>query len=219
MILLIGSALPDAMLASVHADLARIAFDDGAASAGWAARPLKRNAQALDDPCALAWRDRIAEHLLAHPLFGIATRAKRVIGPMLTRYRAGDRYGTHVDEAILDGSRADLSFTLFLEAPESYEGGELVLETPFGEETFKLPAGSLVLYPATTLHRVEAVTRGTRYAAVGWVCSRIRSGEQREVLFDLATARRGLFERHGPSREMDLLHRTLVNLERMWSED
>jgi hypothetical protein len=114
------------------------------------------------------WRDRIEAVLRGNPLFQLAAQPKRIIGPMFSRYGAGDHYGSHVDDAILDGARSDLSFTLFLAAPESYEGGELTIETAAGDDAYKLEAGSLVLYPATTLHRVAPVTRGHRYAAVGW---------------------------------------------------
>jgi PKHD-type hydroxylase len=219
MILTIDAVLILDDVARLRADLERFTFEDGRASAGWAARTVKLNEQAAADPCMEAWRDRIAEALQANPIFSLAAQPRRIIGPLFSRYRPGHQYGTHVDEAILDGSRSDVSFTLFLADPSAYEGGELVIQTSAGEDAFKGPAGSLVLYPATTLHHVAPVRRGTRYAAVGWVRSLIRSAEQRELLFDLETARRRLFEAKGKTAEFDLLSKCAANLLRMWCND
>jgi PKHD-type hydroxylase len=127
-------------------------------------------------------------------------------------------YGSHVDDAVMgstDPIRSDVSFTLFLNPPDAYDGGELVIESTAGEQAFKLPAGGLVLYPSSTLHRVVPVTR---LAAVSWVQSQIRDPGCREILFDLDTARRTLFEREGKSREFDLLSKSLANLLRLWAE-
>ena len=128
-------------------------------------------------------------------------------------------YGSHVDDALMDGMRTDVSFTLFLSDPAGYDGGELTIESAAGEETFKLDAGSLVAYSATSLHRVADVTRGTRLAAVGGARSFIRDPARRELLFDLDTARRQLFAREGKSAEFDLVSKSLANLLRMWAED
>jgi PKHD-type hydroxylase len=119
----------------------------------------------------------------------------------------------------MGGARTDCSFTLFLSPPASYDGGELILSTSAGEDAYKLAAGSLVTYPATCLHRVAPVTRGTRLAAVGWVRSLIRDASRRELLFDLETARRRLFDREGKSEDGDLLAKCAANLLRMWCED
>src|SRR5690606_30111090 len=127
-------------------------------------------------------------------------------------------YGEHVDEPIMDGARTDISFTLFLSPPETYDGGELIIASPAGEDAVKLPAGSVIVYPSTTLHRVAPVTRGERLAAVGWVRSFIRDAAQRELLFELDTARRQLFEREGSSQTFNLVSKSLANLIRMWSE-
>jgi PKHD-type hydroxylase len=115
--------------------------------------------------------------------------------------------------------RTDLSFTLFLSDPQSYDGGELVIDTPSGEEAFKLASGSVVTYPATTLHRVQPVSGGERLAAAGWIRSHLRDAAQRELLFDLETARRRLFDREGKTPEADLLAKCAANLMRMWAED
>ena len=138
-------------------------------------------------------------------MFALATRPKTIIGPLFSRYRPGHAYGTHVDDALIGGARTDVSFTLFLADPETYDGGELIIDTASGEESFKLPAGSLVTYPATMLHRVAPVTRGERMVAAGWVRSTVRDPAHRELLFDLETARRRLFDREGKTAEGDLL--------------
>src|SRR5882724_7953048 len=138
---------------------------------------------------------------------------------MFSAYEPGMRYGSHVDDALMQGMRTDVSFTLFLSERESYDGGELVIESAAGEDAVKLPAGSMVAYPSTALHHVAPVTRGTRLAAVGWVRSYVRDSARREMLFDLDTARRQLFAREGKSAEYDLVSKSLANLMRMWVED
>lgn len=219
MLIVIEDVLDKPALTELQGFLADAAFADGRATAGWAARLVKSNQQALPDPAVEAWRDRIAARLLEHTVFSCAAWPKRIIGPMFARYGEGSAYGLHVDEAILDGSRSDLSFTLFLSDPASYEGGELILDTPSGEDAYKGATGSLVLYPTTQLHRVAPVTRGTRYVAVGWVRSLVRHAEQRELLFDLETARQRLFASQGKTADFDLLSKCASNLMRMWCDD
>ncbi len=219
MILAIADVLSAAEVEDVRAGLAAATFVDGRATAGWAARLVKSNLQASEG----AQLDRlgvlIETRLLEHAVFALATRPKIVIGPLFSRYRPGHAYGTHVDDALMDGVRSDVSFTLFLSAPDSYAGGELIIDSAAGEEAFKLAAGSLVTYPATTLHRVAPVTRGERMVAAGWVRSYVRDAARRELLFDLETARRRLFDRYGPSADADLLARSAANLLRMWCDD
>jgi PKHD-type hydroxylase len=219
MILEIGSVLSVDDLTMVSSIVAGIAFEDGRATAGWAAKGVKDNEQAAQGRTLSALRDLLAHRILANDVFALAVRPKQLTPLLVSRYGAGQHYGTHVDDPIMGGMRTDVSCTLFLSDPESYEGGELVIETSSGEEAFKLAAGSLVVYPSTALHRVEAVTRGERLAAVGWVRSLVRSAEQREILFDLDRARRGLFAREGSTSEFNLLSKSHANLMRMWIED
>jgi PKHD-type hydroxylase len=145
-------------------------------------------------------------------------RPKAITELLFSRYQPGDEYGTHVDNPVIDGIRTDVSFTLFLSPPASYEGGELIIDTMAGEEEIKLDAGQLVAYPSTTLHRVNLVTRGERLAAVGWAQSYIRDAGRREILFDLDTARQRLFAHSGKTPEFDLIAKTAANLFRMWAE-
>jgi PKHD-type hydroxylase len=217
---MIGNILSPDDLESVRAALRRARFVDGRATAGFAARVVKNNTQAAADDRALAAiRDLVAARILAHEVFRLGVRPKALTPIMFSRYRPGMNYGSHVDDALMQGLRTDVSFTLFLSDPESYDGGELVIESVSGEDAVKLDAGALVAYPATTLHRVNPVTRGERLAAVGWARSLIRDTAQRELLFDLDTARRQMFARDGKSAEFDLVSKSLANLLRMWAED
>jgi PKHD-type hydroxylase len=220
MILCIGSVLNADQLARVRDAIDSLKFEDGRKTAGWAARLVKNNEQAEPSPQLDAMRRFIGEALSNNELFTLAARPKEMTPIMISRYSSGEqRYGTHVDDALMRGMRSDLSFTLFLAEPESYEGGELVIEQTAGEQSFKLEAGSMILYPTTTLHRVEPVTRGVRLVAFGWVRSFVRSAERRELLFDLETARRQLFDEQGKTPVFDLLSKSNANLLRMWAED
>jgi PKHD-type hydroxylase len=136
-------------------------------------------------PVAQTVIDEVKAALMAHAVFVSSARPKSFVKTLISRYRPGMHYGTHVDDALMGGIRTDMSFTLFMADPATYDGGELVIEAPDGETEVKLEPGSLVLYPTTSLHRVNEVTRGERLAVAGWVRSFIRNAEQREALFDL----------------------------------
>ncbi len=219
MILAIADVLSAADVEVIRSGLATATFVDGKATAGWSAKLVKSNLQAAASPEIHGLRALVEARLTEHPVFALATRPKAIMGPLFSRYQPGQAYGTHVDDALIGGLRTDVSFTLFLSDPASYDGGELVIDTASGEESFKLPPGSLVTYPATTLHRVAPVTRGERLAAAGWVRSHLRDPAHRELLFDLETARRRLFEREGKTVEADLLAKCAANLMRLWCED
>ena len=204
----------------VREQLSAAAFVDGRATAGWAAKLVKENLQARGDDRSLETaRKLIADRILGNELFRLAARPKALTPLLLSRYEPGMRYGSHVDDALMHGMRTDVSFTLFLSDPADYAGGELVIESAAGEDSFKLDAGSLVAYPSAALHHVAEVTRGARLAAVGWARSYVRDSAKRELLFDLDTARRKLFEREGKTPEFDLLSKSITNLLRMWAED
>ena len=198
----------------------KLNFVDGRATAGWAARLVKDNEQAdADDNQLKALRARIAERILQNEIFQMAVRPKALTPLMISRYKSGKQYGTHVDDALMRGMRTDISFTLFLTEPETYEGGALVVEFAAGEQEFKLAAGAMIVYPSTALHRVESVQNGERLAAVGWARSFIRSSEQREILFDLENARRNIFDLHGKTPAFDQLSKCGADLLRMWADD
>jgi len=217
--IVIGAVLSADEIALVRETLAQARFEDGRATAGFAARLVKNNEQATADRRIETIRKLVEERILANDVFDMAVRPKALTAVMFSRYESGMHYGGHVDDALMGGTRTDVSFTLFLSEPDSYDGGELVIETASGEDAVKLGAGSLVAYPSTTLHHVAPITRGVRLAAVGWARSYIRDAAQREMLFDLDTARRALFAREGKSAEYDLVSKSLANLMRMWVED
>jgi PKHD-type hydroxylase len=218
--IVIGNVLAADEIATVRATLARTRFVEGKATAGFAARTVKNNRQAEGSDRSVATiRKLVAERILGNEVFRLAVRPKTLSPLLFSRYEAGMHYGRHVDDALTGGMRTDVSFTLFLSDPTSYDGGELTIESAAGEETFKLEAGALVAYSATSLHRVADVTRGARLAAVGWARSFVRDSARRELLFDLDTARRQLFARDGKSAEFDLISKSFANLMRMWAED
>jgi PKHD-type hydroxylase len=220
MLLQISQPLSPGLLAECQA----LAVDDqlfgpGKATAGWHARERKHNLQARNDPAVQSLLARVAEALTAHPLVRSAARPREVVRLMLSRYDTGMSYGTHVDDALMDGRRTDLSFTLFLSAPDDYDGGRLVIDEPAGERAFAMQAGDMLLYPSTSLHRVEAVTRGRRLVLVGWIRSHVRSAEAREILFDLDRVIAALHGSGSVGESLDLLLKTRSNLLRLWAED
>jgi PKHD-type hydroxylase len=218
--IVIGDVLPADGVETVCGALARARFIDGRETAGYAARLVKHNEQVDGSDRALETvRKLVASRILGNELFRLAVRPKALSPLLFSRYDTAMHYGSHVDDAIMDGMRTDVAFTLFLSDPGSYDGGELVIESASGEDTVKLPAGSLVTYPATTLHHVNAVTRGARLAVVGWARSFIRDASRRELLFDLDTARQQMFARDGKSAAFDLVSKSVANLMRMWADD
>lgn len=220
MILVLEDFLSAEELASIRSSFDRIAFRDGRASAGAQAALVKDNLQATPgDPVAEPIKQALSDKIIRHQEFRLAVRPK-ILGPIiLSRYQPGMSYGAHVDHPISGGTmRRDVSFTLFLNDPDAYTGGALVIVEACGERHFKPPAGSLLIYPATTLHRVEDVSAGERLAAVGWAQSMVRDADKREMLYDLNVARLNLFDRYGKSNESDLLAKTAANLLRLWIE-
>jgi PKHD-type hydroxylase len=220
MFTIVADVLDGTETAAARETLGKVAFSDGRATAGWHARLVKNNLQAASADVAVAvLKESIAAKIAANPIFRAVARPKSLTPLILSRYEPGMAYGSHVDDALMNGVRTDVSFTLFLSAPDTYEGGALVIETSGGEDDVKLPAGSLVAYPSTTLHRVAEVTKGARLAAVGWARSFIRDAGQRELLFDLDAARQRIFEKDGKTPEFDLISNASANLLRMWAED
>ena len=219
MIFRIASVLDEPELRALTDLAAGQVFEPGARTAGWSARTVKDNEQLTRGPAATAVSRTVEAALRRNDVFVAAAQPKTFCRTMLSRYEQGMSYGAHIDDALIAGIRADLSFTLFLSPPDSYEGGELVLDTPDGETSLKLDEGDLVLYPTTFLHRVEEVQSGTRLVCVGWIRSLIRLQAHREILFDLETAARTVFASEGKSPLFDRLSRSKSNLLRLWAED
>ena len=218
--LIIANVLSRADLIIVRNALKRARFVDGRATAGFAARLVKNNQQVdARDRSIEAVRKLVTERISKNELFQLAVRPKTLSPLMFARYERGKNYGSHVDDPLMNGMRTDVSFTLFLSDPATYRGGELVIESAASEDPVKLPAGAMVIYSTTALHRVAKVTKGQRLVCVGWARSLIRDAAQRELLFDLDTARRRMFARGGKSADYDLVSKSLANLMRMWVED
>ncbi|MEM6252300.1 MAG: Fe2+-dependent dioxygenase [Cyanobacteria bacterium P01_D01_bin.156] len=200
--------------------LAKAEFIDGKKTAGWNARDVKNNEQLKSsDPSAKALKEKIRAILTKNLLFQATVRPKAIHTLLFSRYEVGMSYGRHTDNAMMAGTwRSDVSFTIFLTPPKSYEGGELVIEEISHKRTYRLDSGCAIAYPSSTLHQVTPITKGSRWAIVGWVQSWIRDPAKREILFDLDTARRSIFDSQGKTEEFDLVSKSMTNLLRRWVE-
>ncbi|MGR6503627.1 Fe2+-dependent dioxygenase [Shewanella sp. Koi 1] len=196
---------------------------DGNQTSGVMASTRKRNQQ-LDkgDPVALQIGELIMARLLAHPLFVSVALPLQFYLPLFNRYQGGETFGYHIDNAIRSTSegmvRTDLSATLFLSEPDTYQGGELVIQDTYGQQSIKLAAGSLVLYPSTSLHQVTPVTSGERTAAFMWLQSMVRDEGQRRLLFQLDQSIQALTAQAASEQELFNLTGVYHNLLRRWSE-
>ena len=195
MLLHIPRVLTESQIARGRPLLEQAKWVDGRATAGHLSARAKHNLQVAEGtPEARELGEAVVTALERTPLFMSAALPLRVFPPLFNRYEPGMTFGAHVDNAIrqVAGSplrvRADLSATLFLSAPEEYDGGDLVVDDTYGAHSVKLPAGDLILYPATSLHRVQPVTRGVRLASIFWVQSMVRDDGERGLLFDLDMA-------------------------------
>jgi PKHD-type hydroxylase len=196
---------------------------DGRVTAGHQGIHVKQNQQLAEgSPTALELGNIVLAALERHPLFISAALPNRVYPPMFNRYQGGMHFGSHVDGSIRlrpgtgQKIRTDLSATLFLAPPDSYDGGELLVEDTYGTQTVKLPAGDMLLYPASSLHRVNPVTRGTRLACFFWVQSMVRDDGQRTLLFDLDNAIQRLTATSADEASRVKLTGCYHNLLRMW---
>ncbi|MBD1873495.1 Fe2+-dependent dioxygenase [Nodosilinea sp. FACHB-131] len=221
MIVCIADLLTSDEIAQIKTGLAQAAFVPGETTAGWHAKLVKQNEQAAKQAAVEPLKAVVQNALARNALFQ-AIACPRIIHSLLfSRYGVGMSYGRHTDNALMGGAnfyRSDVSLTVFLSGPDDYDGGELVIEGADSEQPYKLAAGSAIVYPSTTLHRVEPVVRGDRIVAVGWVQSLVRNAAHREILFDLETVKRTLFAQTGKTPEFDLLTKTTANLLRQWAE-
>ncbi|PPS42823.1 Fe2+-dependent dioxygenase [Chroococcidiopsis sp. TS-821] len=220
MILCIDVLTPEE-LAQINAKLKDAEFVDGKLTAGWHAKEVKNNTQLLGKTAITQELRSIVEQALQrNQLFQAAVHPKAIRPVLFSCYEPGMYYGYHIDNALMGtpSMRSDVSLTLFLNPPDTYEGGELVIETSLGEQAFKLAAGSAIAYPSTTLHRVEVVKTGIRLAAVTWIQSFIRDPGEREILFELNTVKQVMYEKYGKTPEFDLICKSHANLLRKWVE-
>src|SRR5574341_1489644 len=202
---------------------AGVRFVDGKASAGAAARRVKRNLEAERGDGGLERLDDLVMGGLArHPAYRGGALPLHAATPLYIRYQAGMEYGEHLDDPIMGAGglmyRSDVAVTVFLSAPDEYDGGELVIRGTAGAQSVKLPAGDAVLYPAGTIHRVNPVTRGERLVAVTWVQSVVRDPARRELLYGLNLAREKLLQSAPDAEETAQVNAAYLNLIRMWSD-
>ncbi|MFQ6372068.1 Fe2+-dependent dioxygenase [Shewanella sp. YIC-542] len=201
---------------------ARPWIDGNQTSGSWAATRKNNRQLSQQDPLAQELGQMIIQRLLAQPLFVSAALPLQFYPPLFNRYQGGQCFGYHIDNAIRHTDegmvRTDLSATLFLSEPESYEGGELMIQDTYGQQRVKLAAGSLVLYPASSLHQVTPVTAGERTAAFMWLQSMVRDNEQRQLLFQLDQSIQQLSAQQASSQEIFNLTGVYHNLLRRWSE-
>jgi PKHD-type hydroxylase len=225
MLVRVPGVLSPSQVETFRTTLAETDWVDGRVTAGAQSALAKRNLQVPEDaPQARELGEAILSALGRHETFVSAALPFRVFPPLFNRYDEGMGFGAHVDNSIRftpqgQRLRTDLSCTLFLTPPEDYDGGELVIEDVFGEQSVKFDAGDMVLYPATSLHRVNAITRGSRWASFFWVQSMVKDDGQRALLHRMDNAlgetRRALGDEHSA---VLALTATYHNLLRMWSE-
>jgi PKHD-type hydroxylase len=226
MLVCVPDILSKAEVAEFRVAMDAAAWEDGRATAGVQSAMVKKNEQ-LSPNSEIAQRlgEFVIRALVANSLFVSAAIPKQIFPPLFNRYGVGQHFGVHVDNAVrgdhLTGTRirTDLSVTLFLSEPDEYDGGELIVEDYYGSHRVKLPAGHLVLYPASSLHTVTPVTRGLRVASFFWLQSMVRDGHARSLIFDLDTAIQGLVGRLGRD-DPELVRLTGIyhNLIRYWAE-
>jgi PKHD-type hydroxylase len=225
MLLHIPRVLTESQIARGRPLLEQAKWVDGRATAGHLSARAKHNLQVAEGtPEARELGEVVVTALERTPLFMSAALPLRVFPPLFNRYEPGMTFGAHVDNAIrqVAGSplrvRADLSATLFLSAPEEYDGGDLVVDDTYGAHSVKLPAGDLILYPATSLHRVQPVTRGVRLASIFWVQSMVRDDGERGLLFDLDMAIGQVSEAQPDHPGVVALTSCYHNLLRRWAD-
>ena len=194
-------------------DKEKLFWEDGKQTAGKHAAKVKNNLQLRrDSDLSKKFSSLITKKILSNELIKSFALPKKVHGTIFSKSKKGMGYGRHIDNAYMSSGRADLSFTIFLNCKDNYEGGALSIESLNSEEKFKLDAGEMIIYPSTYLHSVEEVIVGERLVFVGWIESYIKSIEEREYLFDLDAAARSLLAKYGRSSEVDLIFKSYSNL-------
>lgn len=224
MLLHVPDILDREQLRQLRAALDAADWTDGRETVGAQGAQVKRNVQL---PYASPLRQQLGETVLAalakSPLYHAATLPLRTLPPRFNRYEGGGEYGMHVDGSVMalpDGGqlRSDISCTLFLSEPEEYDGGELIVSDTYGEHEVKLPAGDAIIYPASSLHRVQPVTRGARVAAFFWVQSLVRDDGRRRLLYELDASIQRLIATGADHGAVLQLTGTYHNLLRQWAE-
>jgi PKHD-type hydroxylase len=222
MLIKIPDMLDSTQLAALQSVLHQCKFTDGKLSAGLNAKKHKTNEELIATEDQLdALNSVVMTQLVQHPIYLSSALPAKISLPIYARYTSGMSYGSHIDDPVMGGPsqryRSDISITVFLSNPDDYDGGELCIETSFGKNEIKLPAGHAVLYPSSSRHAVNPVTRGERLVAITWVQSMVRSAEQRQILFQLSQARDQLRSQSENSAYQQI-DDSYTNLVRMWAE-
>jgi PKHD-type hydroxylase len=224
MLLVIPDILSQTKLKEIQSIMASASFVDGKLSAGSYAIRVKDN-QELPQNAEQQQRlnQLVMNTLVQHPKFQQAALPHRIASPFYARYTQGQAYGYHIDDPVMGPApgqryRSDIACTVFLNGPDAYTGGELVIQTTFGTQTIKLPAGHAVIYPSSSLHQVSEVTAGERLVAVTWIQSLVRDPAQRELLYELSQARDSLMQSQPDADVTQQVDHSYANLMRMWSE-
>ena len=219
----IKGVLDPQQLAAAHQLIAAGKYTDGSTSAGMAARRVKHNEELALDPAQMSdLNNLVMNSLVQNPVYRSAAMPLRIAAPYYAHYTKGMSYGEHVDDPIMGMGaelyRSDVSITIFLNSPDAYDGGELVIQTAFGEQQVKLPAGDAVIYPSSSLHHINEVSAGERLVAVTWTQSMLRDPQQRELAYQLYQAREHLLQTSPDAEATTQIDHAYVNLVRMWSE-
>lgn len=226
MLITIPSVFSKTEVSKINQHLAQGEWIDGQQTAGEQARSVKQNQQLADDSqLAQQLGDIVLDALARHPLFISAALPLKIFPPMFNRYAGGETYGKHVDNAVrfVPGTatriRSDLSATLFLSEPETYQGGELDIQAQFGSQKIKLSSGDMILYPSSSVHQVTPVTEGSRVSVVLWLQSMVRDHQQRDMLFELDQSIQSLTTQHGHQDDNVMTLTGLYqNLIREWAD-
>lgn len=223
MIICAPNVLTTEELSTIRSGLQDASFVDGASTAGWSAREVKKNLQIdINTESYAKLQEIVSAAFMRSAMLQMATLPSATTLALFNRYDVGMTYGPHVDAPVMGGLgnavRSDVAITVFLSDPKSYAGGDLVIDAHGMEYGFKLEAGSAIAYPANSLHHVTPVTQGARYAAVIWVQSQVRDAGKRELLWDLDNAKRQIFSREGKSATFDAVSKSHANLLRMWAD-
>jgi PKHD-type hydroxylase len=222
MLLRLHNVLAQDQVKLVQTMLEQADFVDGKLSAGQVAKHVKQNEELSRGAVDMdRLNDIVMGSLLQHPDYRAGALPMKVAAPYYARYRDGMSYGDHVDDPIMHVDkpyRSDVSITVFLNDPDAYEGGELVIRSTFGEQAVKLSAGDAVMYPSSSVHHINPVSKGVRLVAVTWLQSLVRDPAKRELLYELYQVREKMLREQPTAEDSKKIDRTYVNLIRMWGE-
>ncbi len=223
MLVTIPNVLNEEDISVIQDLMATANFHEGTNSAGSEASRVKNNHEMfISEAETQRLNNLVMGKLIKNPSYTATAFAAKIAAPYYAKYTKGMHYGNHVDDPVMGPAnqryRSDISLTIFLNNPDAYDGGELIINTPFGEQSVKLNAGDVVLYPSSSTHRVAEVTRGERLVAVTWLQSTVRDPARREILYNLSQARESMITNAAGTPETEQLSNAYMNLVRMWTD-